>query len=75
MDTDFGERLKQLREMRGWNLSELARRSDISHSMILLMESGKRPNPSLDTVRKLAKGLEVSIGMLAGEEVKAANAA
>jgi len=71
---DFAGRLKHFRELRGWSLTELGRRSTVSHSMILLLERGGR-NPSLDTVRKLAGALGVSIGMIVGEEMKAVSSA
>jgi len=72
---DFGSRLKQLRELSGLSQSELARRAKITPAMIVMIENGKRPNPSLGTVRKLASGLGITIGLLAGDEIEAVSAA
>jgi len=72
---DFAKRLKQLRDLQGLSVYELAKRSEITHSMILFIESGKTLNPGLGTLRALAKGLGTSVGFLVGDERKAASAA
>jgi len=72
---DFAKRLKQLRDLQGLSVYELAKRAEITHSMILFIESGKTLNPGLGTLRALAKGLGTSVGFLVGDETKAANAA
>ena len=56
---NFGEYLKSLRIKRGLNLRELARRSEISHSYLSLIESGKRGIPKPEHLLKLAPPLDV----------------
>ena len=63
----FGERLQELRELRGWSRTELARRAEVSHTLVTLIEQGKRPNPTLGVLRKLAAALGVTLDMLAGD--------
>ena len=64
----LGQRLQQLRELAGLNQSELARRSGVRRPLISMLENGKQTGMTLDTARKLARALGVTIDMLAGPE-------
>ncbi|THA50142.1 helix-turn-helix domain-containing protein [Streptomyces sp. A1136] len=55
-----GSRLRQLRKVRGWSLSELARRSGIGKGTLSELESGGR-NPTLETLYCLTTALEVPL--------------
>ena len=55
---------KNLREMRkaiGLSQEKLARLSDVANNTIIKIEAGKNQNPTLDTLKKIAKALEVSV--------------
>jgi transcriptional regulator with XRE-family HTH domain len=54
----FGERLKQIREIKQLSLRELASRCDLYDSKISKIENGKY-NIQLSTIFELAKGLGV----------------
>ena len=43
---------------------ELAQKSDVSFSMVSKLESGEKKNPSFDTLKKIAKALNVSVDEL-----------
>jgi repressor LexA len=58
-----GERLKAIRNKKGYSLRELAALAHVSHSFIADIEVG-RSNPSLDTLITLAKALNVSLSSL-----------
>src|SRR5882724_11060619 len=60
------ERIKRLRERRGWNQRELARRAQVDHAWIYRLENGERHNISLDAAKRLATALGVSLDVLAG---------
>lgn len=62
----FGERLKQVRERRGWSQRDLARNAAVDHAWISRLESGERHNIQLDAAAKLATALGVSMDYLAG---------
>src|SRR2546426_12785828 len=62
----LGERIKRLRERRGWNQRELARRAQVDHAWIYRLENGERHNISLDAAKRLATALGVSLDVLAG---------
>src|SRR5215218_2878282 len=61
------EKIRELRQSRGWSQGTLAFYSGMSVSQISLIESGKR-NPSAKSLLTLADALGVSIGTLFGEE-------
>jgi transcriptional regulator with XRE-family HTH domain len=56
----IGARIRQFRLKKRLSLSELARRADVSKSMISQIEHHSA-NPSIETVRALASALEVPI--------------
>ncbi|HEY8435897.1 MAG TPA: XRE family transcriptional regulator [Haloplasmataceae bacterium] len=58
--TTIGKRLKQLREERQLTLRQLAQVAHVSHSFISDIEQG-RSNPSIETLKALARALGVSL--------------
>lgn len=56
--------LKALRTARGLTQAQLAKKLKMSQPHFAMLESGAKPNPSLNTLRKLAKALKVSVGEL-----------
>jgi transcriptional regulator with XRE-family HTH domain len=62
----FGEKLKQIRKSKGLGVNQLALKSGVSASQISRFENGKRKDPQMDTAKKLAKALDVSVSELIG---------
>lgn len=62
-----GRRLRLLREEEGWTLRDLAERTGLSVSLISQLERGVT-SPSLQSVRRLAEALSVSIFQLLADE-------
>lgn len=60
IETLFGNRLRELRNMRNWSQEELAFRCNVSKNYISDVERGRR-NVSLRAIEKIARGLEVEI--------------
>lgn len=58
---EFGEKLRQLRTSRGFGVNQLALKSGVSASQISRFEKGERKDPTLETLKKLASALGVSI--------------
>ncbi len=70
MDSDtIKEKVKNLRELRGFTQLELAKEAKISPAAVSLIEKGDR-TPSLIVIRKLAKALKASINELTGNADK-----
>lgn len=65
----LGDRIIAVREKRGWNQTELAKRLGISKSVMSRIESGTRPLEDSLLV-KLVEILEVSSDYLLGVEVR-----
>lgn len=53
--------LKKLREQKGLSQDRLAKLADIANNTIIKIEQGKNQNPTLDTLKKLAEALAVSV--------------
>jgi len=53
-----------MREAKGLSQEKLARLADVANNTIIRIEGGKNQNPTLDTLKKIAKALEVSVNEL-----------
>ena len=53
--------LRKLRIARGLSQEKLARMADVTNNTIIKIEAGKNQNPTLDTLKKISKALDVSI--------------
>lgn len=62
----IGERLKALRQKKGWSQRELARRAGVRHATLAELETGVRTETRTDIARRLAKALGVTLDYLAG---------
>ena len=56
--------VKQLRARRGLTQAALAQRAKVSQAFIAQLETGVEDNPTLITLRRLAKALKVRVGEL-----------
>lgn len=63
----IAERIKKYREAVPLSQSGLSKITGLTPAAISQFESGER-EPSLDSLKKLAEGLKVSVGYLVGEE-------
>jgi transcriptional regulator with XRE-family HTH domain len=60
----FGRVLKTLRTSKKMSLRDLAERADVPPGYLSELEGGKKKNPSLDVLKKLARALGVPVGEL-----------
>jgi HTH-type transcriptional regulator, competence development regulator len=56
--------LKRLREEKGLSQADLAEKAGVTAPYITQLETGKKANPSLDVLRRLAKALGVPVAEL-----------
>lgn len=56
----FGQKVKQLREEKGFSIEQLANISDVDRNYISDIEKGKR-NVSLEIIEKIITGLETDL--------------
>ena len=64
MGQRFSTMLTRLRKQRHLTLLQLARRVGVTEAYMSMLESGARKNPSLPTLKKLAKALKVKVADL-----------
>jgi len=64
----IADRIKEYREASNLTKSALAEQTGLTPSAITQFENGDR-EPSLESIKKLAKTLNVSVSRLVGEEV------
>jgi transcriptional regulator with XRE-family HTH domain len=60
----LGQHVRALREAKAFTQEELAERSGLHRVYLAQLESGRNHNPRLDTLRRLAKALGVSVADL-----------
>ena len=58
---NLANNVKKLREAKGLSQEKLARLADVANNTLIKMESGENKNPTLDTLKKVAKALVVSV--------------
>jgi transcriptional regulator with XRE-family HTH domain len=56
--------VKKLREEKGLSQEKLARLADVSNNTIVNIEAGKQNNPTIETLKSIAKALEISVDEL-----------
>ncbi len=57
----IGDKIKQLRNKQGLTQDELARKSDLPYTTLTKIETNVITRPTIQTVMKIAKGLNVSL--------------
>jgi XRE family transcriptional regulator of biofilm formation len=63
----IGDRIKKLREQKGYTITQLAELATISKSYLSCIERNLQNNPSIDVLMKLTGPLEVSLDFLLSE--------
>jgi len=58
---NLAKTVKRLREKMGISQEKLARLADVSNNTIINIEAGKQGNPTIETLKKIAKALNTPI--------------
>lgn len=64
----IGQRIKMLRQQKGYSITELAELANVSKSYLSYIERNLQNNPSLQFLTKLVEPLETNIEFLLGKE-------
>jgi len=59
-----------LRGKKGLSQDRLAKLADVANNTIIKIEQGENMNPTLDTLKKMAKALGVSLDELTGYQLR-----
>ena len=58
---ELSKNLKKLREKKGFSQDRLAKLADVANNTVIKIEQGENKNPTLETLKKLANALGVSL--------------
>jgi transcriptional regulator with XRE-family HTH domain len=61
MSNNISDNLRKLRGKKGYSLEKIARLADLSLNTIVKVENGVNQNPTIETLTKIAKALEVGV--------------
>ena len=61
---NLSKNVKRLREAKGLSQEKLARLADVANNTLIKMETGENINPTLETLKRVAKALDVSVDNL-----------
>lgn len=62
--SNIAKNIKKLRQERGISQDRLSKLADLSLNTIVNIEASNNPNPTIETLEKIVKALEVSIDEL-----------
>ncbi|MCD6232924.1 helix-turn-helix transcriptional regulator [bacterium] len=64
MANKVSENIRKLRQKKGMSQDRLSKEADLALNTIVKIETGENPNPTLETLEKIAKALGVSVSDL-----------
>ena len=64
LKSNIAKNIKKLRQEKGISQDRLSKLADLSLNTIVNVEVGNNPNPTIETIEKIAKAFEVSINEL-----------
>ncbi|OGY55692.1 MAG: hypothetical protein A2912_00835 [Candidatus Buchananbacteria bacterium RIFCSPLOWO2_01_FULL_40_23b] len=57
----IGKNIKRLRQEKGLSQDKLSKLADLSLNTVVKIELDESPNPTIETIQRIAKALEVSV--------------
>ena len=57
----IGKNIRRVRKKLGFSQDKLSKLAEVSYNTVVKIESGENKNPTLDTLKKIAKALGVSV--------------
>ena len=58
---NIAKTVKRLREKAGLSQEKLARLADVSNNTLINIEAGKQDNPTIETLKKIARALNTPV--------------
>lgn len=59
--SQIGKNLKKFRQQKGLSQDRLSKMADVSYNTIIKLERGGITNPTIETLQKIAKALNISV--------------
>ena len=60
-EATIGENIKKYRNKLGISQDKLSKLADVTYNTIIKIESGANTNPTIETLQKIAKALDVGV--------------
>jgi transcriptional regulator with XRE-family HTH domain len=60
----IAKNIRQQRKKLGFSQDKLSKLAGVAYNTIVKIESGENPNPTIETLQKIAKALGVSVDIL-----------
>jgi len=60
----IAKNIRLFRKEKGFSQDRLSKEAEVAYNTIVKIESGENPNPTIDTLERIAKALGVSIEKL-----------
>lgn len=60
-ENKIGKNIKKLRQTKGLSQDRLSKAADVSYNSIIKLETGGITNPTIETLQKIAKALEIQV--------------
>lgn len=60
----IAKNIRRLRKEKGFSQDCLSKKAEVAYNTIVKIESGENPNPTVDTLERIAKSLSVPIEKL-----------
>lgn len=64
MSNNIANNLKRIRNKKGYSLEKVARLGGLSLNTVVKIENGTNTNPTIETLNKIAKALDVGVDNL-----------
>jgi len=61
---NIADNVRKARKKAGLSQDKLAREADVAYNTVVKIESGENKNPTIETLRNIAKALDVSVDEL-----------
>lgn len=61
---NIADNIRKARKKAGLSQDKLAREADVAYNTVVKIESGENKNPTIETLRNIAKALDVSVDEL-----------
>jgi len=62
--TTIAKNIKKIRKKKGISQDKLSKLAEVAYNTIIKIESGAIQNPTIETVQKIAKALDISLDEL-----------
>jgi len=58
---NIADKVRKARKKKGLSQDKLAREADVAYNTVVKIESGENKNPTIETLRSIARALDVSV--------------